>query len=48
MRQQVMDGKRSAFWAAGLKEREAPATIRIALLTKRANVNRETASSTIE
>ena len=37
-----------AFCAELLSEREAPATMRIALLTKSANVKREIASSAIE
>jgi hypothetical protein len=40
--------KRSVSCAELLFEREAPAVIRMALLTKRANVKRAIASSTIE
>ena len=40
--------KREASEAPGSEEREEPATMRIALLTKRANVKREMASSKVE
>jgi len=40
--------KREAVAAEGLEESEAPATMRIALLTKRAKVKREIASSAME
>jgi hypothetical protein len=40
--------KRSAVAAEELEDRAEPATIRIALLTKRANVKREIESSAIE
>ena len=40
--------KRSADCASSIVERDAPATIRMALLTKRAKIQRLTTSSTIE
>ena len=40
--------KRSALAADETDERDAPATIRMALFTKRANVKREIASSAME
>jgi len=40
--------KREAVDAEGFEESEAPATMRMALLTKRAKVKREMASSAIE
>jgi hypothetical protein len=40
--------KRESELASGLEERDEPATMRMAELTKRANVKREIASSAME